>query len=620
MTTGVFAPDTRADLTAATLSISGSPRLLGQPSWQQRAAGSLRDGLRDAAGTVPQPAGGLIPALAVGDTSALDSQLVEQFQITGMTHLTAVSGANLALVIGAVLLVARRVGVGVKSCTVLGAVALVGFVILARPSPSVLRAAVMAGIGLAALALGRSRAAFPALALAVIGLLCYDPALAVSPGFALSVFATAGLVLLAPRWSRVLRRRAVPRPLADALAVPAAAQLACAPLIAALAGSVSLVAVPANLLASLAVGPVTVLGVLCALASVLPGVGEPVATGLAWLAGWPARWLVAIAEHGADLRYAELSWPSGLHGALLLAALVLLAAVALRYRACRWSCAALVAGLLLVLLPMQVVQRPWPPDGWVMVMCDVGQGDAAVVRVGKTSAMVVDAGPDPSLVDRCLTRLRISHIALFVLSHPHADHVGGISGVSRGRRVAAVMGGDPDNPGVRESVAGYRRFTHWVDRTGSAKLNAQAGSSHVVGDATVTVLGPVEPLTGTRSDPNNNSVVLLVRVAGVSILFPGDVENAAQLDLIAGNAVPEVDVLKVPHHGSPYSEPQFFDAASARAALVSVGADNDYGHPSGAVLRKLRAGGAHVARTDRQGDIAVIASSGGVTVAHHGTR
>jgi len=613
LATGVLSPATRADLTAATLSLSGAPQRIRPPPWHQRSAGSVRDGLRNASEVVPQPAGGLIPALAVGDTSLLDAQLVEQFRATGMTHLTAVSGANLALVIGAVLLGSRRIGLGVTSCTVLGMMAMIGFVVLARPSPSVLRAAVMAGIGLAALALGRSRAAFPALALAVIGLLCYDPALAVSPGFVLSVFATAGLVLLAPGWSSALQLRGVPRLIADALAVPAAAQLACAPVIAALAGSVSLVAVPANLLASIAVGPITVLGVVCGLASVcVPGLGDQLATCLAWVAGWPARWLVTIAEHGADWRYAQLSWPGGLGGAALLATVVLLGAVAWRYRVCRWSCAALVAGLLLVLVPMQVVHRPWPPQDWVMVACDVGQGDAAAVRVGPASALVIDAGPDPSLAHRCLTRLGISHIALFVLSHPHADHVGGLAGVSRGRRVAAAMAGASHDP-----AAGYRRFTRWAQRTGVAVLDAEVGSRHVVGAATITVLGPVAPLSGTRSDANNNSVVVTVEVAGVTMLFPGDVENAAQLDLIAAS-VPEVDVLKVPHHGSSYSEPEFFDAASPRVALVSVGADNDYGHPSSMVLRRLHTGGAHVARTDRQGDLAIVAGRKGLTVAHHG--
>ncbi len=614
--TGVLSTSSHSDLTAATLSVSGAPQRRGEPPWYQQTAGSLRDGLREASEVVPQPAGGLIPALSVGDTSLLDSQLVEQFQITGMTHLTAVSGANLALVIGAVLLGARRVGLGPRSCTALGAVAMVGFVVLARPSPSVLRAAVMAGIGLAALALGRSRAAFPALALAVMGLLSYDPALAVSPGFVLSVFATAGLVLLAPGWSRALQRRGMPRLIAEALAVPAAAQVACAPVIAAIFGSVSLVAVPANLLATLAVGPITVLGVVCGLASVcMAGFGDSIAMCLAWVAGWPSRWLVMIAEYGAQLRYAELSWPAGLGGAMLLAAVVVLGAFVWRYRVCRWSCAALVVGVLVVLLPMHVVHRLWPPDGWVMVACDVGQGDAAVVRVGPASALVIDAGPDPSLAHRCLTRLDISHVALFVLSHPHADHVGGVAGVSRGRRVAAIMTGEGRDP-----VAGYRRFASWVHQIGAMALNAEVGARHVIGAATVTVLGPIAPLTGTRSDANNNSVVLTVRVAGVTILLPGDIENAAQLDLIAASNVPKVDVLKVPHHGSPYSEPEFFEAASPRAALVSVGADNDYGHPSASVQRLLRASGALLARTDRQGDIAIVTRQGGLTVAHHGTR
>ncbi len=241
--TGRLGPGRPGDLTAAVLSVSGPPDEIGTAPWIQRAAGALRAGLRQACAPLPAAPGGLLPGLVEGDTSRLDPQVADDFRATGMTHLLAVSGANVAIVLSVVLLLARWCRAGPWLAAGLCGVALVGFVILARPSPSVLRAATMGGLGLLALALGRHRAACPALLASVVVLVLADPALANDAGFALSVFATGGLLLLAPVWRDALRRRRVPGPLAEALAIPAAAQVACAPVIAGISGTVSLVAV-----------------------------------------------------------------------------------------------------------------------------------------------------------------------------------------------------------------------------------------------------------------------------------------------------------------------------------------------------------------------------------------
>ena len=223
-----------------------------------------------------------------------------------------------------------------KWAAALAGLTLVGFVILVRPSPSVLRAATMGAIGLVALAAGRPRAALPALGGAVLVLVLVDPELARSPGFALSVWPPPGLLLIAPRWRDALRRRGVPPGLAEALAVPAAAQVACAPVVAGMSGTVSLSAVPANLLAVPAIAPATVLGVL---AAVVSPVARRCAQFLAWLASWPARWLVVIAHRGAGLPGGTLPWPGGAAGGLLLAATLVAALAFGRWRAARriWS-------------------------------------------------------------------------------------------------------------------------------------------------------------------------------------------------------------------------------------------------------------------------------------------
>ncbi|SBT49665.1 ComEC/Rec2 family competence protein [Micromonospora narathiwatensis] len=602
------------DLTAAVLSVTTPPTRHGVPPWPQRAAGVLRAGLQRACEPLPDEQGGLLPGLVVGDTSRLPPTVEEDFRTTGMTHLNAVSGSNVAIVVGAVLLLARWARAGPWTAAALCVVALIGFVILVRPSPSVVRAAAMGAIGLAALAAGRPRAALPALAAAVTVLVLVDPDLAGDPGFTLSVCATAGLLLFAPGWRDALRRRGVPPGLAEALAVPAAAQLACGPVIAGLSGTVSLVAVPANLLVAPAVAPATVLGVIAAVASPVWPTGAEFA---AWLGSWPAWWLVVVARHGARLPAGTLPWPGGVTGALLLTAVSVALLLAARRRLLRRLVAVCTAAVVLGTLPVRLLAAGWPPPGWVIVACSVGQGDAVVLPVAAGRAVVVDAGPEPAGVDACLRRLGVREVSLLVVSHFHADHVGGIAGVFRGRRVADVV-----TPQLAEPPSGASQVRA-AARAGAAGLRAvPVGWAWRAGGVELTVLGPPYPLHGSRSDPNNNSLVLAATVAGVRILLPGDAETEEQravLDAVPPDAV-RADVLKVAHHGSAYQDPEFLAAVRPAVALVSVGADNDYGHPNPGLIDRLTRAGARVLRTDTDGDLAAVRDGSGLAVVTGGVR
>ncbi|MEO3779031.1 ComEC/Rec2 family competence protein [Micromonospora sp. B11E3] len=611
-TEGRLAAPRGGDLTAAVLTVRAAPTLHGPPPWSQRGAGTLRVGLQRACEPLPDEQGGLLPGLVVGDTSRLAPTVEEDFRATGMTHLNAVSGSNVAIVVGAVLLLARWSRAGPWLAAGLCAVALVGFVILVRPSPSVVRAATMGAIGLAALAAGRPRAALPALAAAVAALVLVDPDLAGDPGFALSVLATAGLLLLAPAWRDGLRRRGVPPGLAEALAVPAAAQLACGPVVAGISGTVSLVAVPANLLAVPAIAPATVLGVAAAVLSPVWPAGAEFA---AWLASWPAWWLVTVARYGARLPAGTLPWPGGLTGALLLAGLTVALLVAARRPVVRRLVAVVAVAVIVGTLPVRLVAGGWPPSRWVAVTCAVGQGDALVLPVAAGRAVVVDAGPDPAAVDGCLRRLGVREVSLLLFSHFHVDHTGGVAGVFRGRRVAAVR-----TPQWPEPAAG-RDLVRGAAAAGGAELvPATAGWTHRDGAVELVVLGPPYPLRGTRSDANNNSLVLLATVAGVRVLLAGDAETEEQRALL-DRAPPggmRADVLKVAHHGSAYQEPAFLDAVRPRVALVPVGVGNSYGHPNPAVLARLARAGARVLRTDTDGDLAVVRHRDGLAVVTRG--
>ncbi|MDQ1697035.1 MAG: competence protein ComEC, partial [Frankiaceae bacterium] len=310
-----LAPPRPGDTVAAVVLAAQEPKPQGRPPPWQRWAGRVRDAFRQACSGLPEDERGLVPGLVLGDVSAMPPALTQAFRVTGLAHLNAVSGANVAIVLGAVTGGVRRLGVGRRLTTILAALALAAFVVLVRPSPSVLRAAVMGAVVLVASMLGRRSSPVPVLAAAVLGLVLVDPFLARSPGFAMSVLATGAIVLVAPGWTERLSG-SMPRPLAAAVAVPAAAQLACTPVIVAVFGQLTPLAIPANLLAAPAVAPATLAGIVAALLAVVLPSAAAVA---AWVASIPAGWLAVVARTFAAVPGAGMRWPEGVGGVLLLA-------------------------------------------------------------------------------------------------------------------------------------------------------------------------------------------------------------------------------------------------------------------------------------------------------------
>ncbi|RBY94741.1 ComEC/Rec2 family competence protein [Blastococcus sp. TBT05-19] len=598
------APPGPGDDVVAVLSVRGPPDDVRPPPAEQRVAAAVRTALAEASARVlDDRPGGLLPGLVVGDTSAMDPVLDEEFRRAGLSHLTAVSGANVAIVIAGVLWPLRRRAVDRRLQAAVGVLALAAFVLLAGPSASVVRAAAMGAVTLLALASGRVRSALPALAAAVTVLLLADPSLTRDPGFALSVVATASIVLLAPGWGRRLRRRGWPAWPADAVAVSAAAGLATAPLIAGLNGTVSLVSLPANLLAAPAVAPATVLGLLAAGAAV---VVPPLGDVLVWLAGWPVRWVVLVAERASALPDAVAGWPGGVRGAVALG--VLLAAVGWalwRFSRLRPLALAAAVGVVVVGWPLRQPLDGWPVAGSVLVACDVGQGDALVLPLGDGAGVLLDAGPEVGPVDACLDRLGIDELPLVLLSHLDADHVGGLAGALTGRRVGVVATGSlspaDDRAGPVDAL---------VRRAGGTREVLVPGDRRTAGEAVLEVLAPSPRRATAAAEPNDLSLVVRVTVRGLRILLTGDLGAEAEARLVRDGTDLRADVLKVPHHGSADFDPQFLAASGAAVAVVSVSADNTYGHPAPELLDQLADSGMRVHRTDREGDVAVVGEAG----------
>ncbi|SEF67935.1 competence protein ComEC [Nonomuraea solani] len=397
--------------------------------------------------------------------------------------------------------------------------------------------------------------------------------------------------------------------------MPAAAQIAVTPVLVLMSGQLTPVAVVANLLVAPAVAPATLLGFGAALVAPLWLDGARL---LAIPAGYAVGWIIMVARWAVNLPFATLPWPAGLPGLGLLLLVVAVAIPILRRRAWRTMAVTFVGAALVAVLVVRPIAGTWPPKGWLMIMCDVGQGDGLIISAGPGQGVVVDTGPDPVAMDRCLRSVGVQDVPLLVLTHPHADHVDGLPGVLRDRRVGAVVV-SPQQPGRPAgmrvtAMLAHRRIPEWT---------AVPGTRWRFGPSELTVLAPDPALAGTYgqgegSEINNSSVVLHVRWRAGSALLSGDLETEAQ-DELSRHLTVRADILKTPHHGSNRQSPAFLSSLGARAALISVGADNDYGHPASSTLGLLRRLGLTVHRTDQSGDLAVVeGDDGGMAVVPRG--
>ena len=318
---------TRHDLTVAVVNAIGAPTM-GRAGPVHRAAYAVRAEFAAAARRVlPADEAAMLPALVLGDTSTVTPVTNQEFRTAGLTHLTAVSGANVTIVCGAVLFSSRLIGP--RAAVGLAGLALVLFVIVVQPTASVLRAAVMGAIALMGVLSSRRRQAIPALSATVLLLMVVAPQLAVDVGLALSVVATAALVVIAPIWSRRLVAGGWPKPLADAICVACAAQLVTAPLIAGISGRVSLVSAAANLAVEMLIAPITVLGSAAGALCLFWPAGAQL---LIRFTGPELWWLLRIAHWSASVPAASVPVPSGISGVVAVGATGLLAVLLWRWR------------------------------------------------------------------------------------------------------------------------------------------------------------------------------------------------------------------------------------------------------------------------------------------------
>lgn len=549
---------------------------------------------------LPPELGALARGMVLGQDDALGEDLREAMRTAGLAHLVAASGQNVLLLSALVLGLCALVGVPLRARLALAIALVVLYVPLAGAGPSIQRAGVMGVAGLLAALAGRPASRWYAVLLAAALTLTVNPRAAADPGWQLSFAAVLAMLALSRPLRERLETRSLPTALAEALALTLAATIGTAPLLAVHFERLSLVSVPANLLAVLAVGPVMWIGTLAAaLGQLSPTLAAPVAA----VATWPLGFLAWTGRACADLPLAEVE--VGLPGpAGVAVAYAGIAVLACSSRARRATLAVtLIAGA--AMLP-GLDGGPGPPRAARISFLDVGQGDATLVQSPQGGAILFDGGPPGTDLVADLRAAGVERLDAVVATHQSLDHDGGLPAVVRELPVGLFLDGGDGTGDPR-----FRALQGMVAARRIPSVPAFAGQVLRAPELTVRILSPPpRPAGPAPEDPNPRAVVAHVEGRGLDALLSGDAESPALLPL----DLPEVDILKVPHHGSADEGlPLLLKRLAPTVAAITVG-PNTYGHPTGETLTALGASVPVVHRTDQDGTVTVTATSRGPAV------
>ncbi|TMK80419.1 MAG: DUF4131 domain-containing protein [Actinobacteria bacterium] len=556
-------------------------------SLRARLAGSMAPGVHGERRAV-------IAGILLGEDEGLSDELRRRFRASGLYHLLAVSGQNVALIAGGALFLAWFVGLPRLAGEIGALAAIGGYVLAVGWQPSVVRAGIAGALASLAWLASRPLDRWYFLLVGAAILLAWNPYSLLDAGFQLSFAAVAAIFVAVPRLEKQLAGYPVPRSLAEVVAVSGACGLATAPILLTQFGVVPLYSIPANALAAPVVAPLLGLALVTALvAPILP----PLAALLAWVNGWLAAYLAACARLVGGLPYAAVSARTAFIVFCLALGLALLVARLRPPRAPRLA----VLGLLAVLIVGGWRLRPGAPGlpaprGLRITFLDVGQGDGALLQVPQGAVLVDEGAPEADVAGQ-LRGLGLKSLAMIVLTHPQRDHVGGAAEVLDRLRVGFVL--DPEIP----SGSSDEKAALAVARRRHVRVVvARAGEGFRLGRLRLSVLWPDGP-GAPGDDPNNHAIVLLASYGHMDALFTADAET----DVTGRLRVPPVEILKVAHHGSADPGlPRQLEQIHPRIAVISVGAHNDYGHPSPSTVAALAAvPGLATYRTDRDGRVVV---------------
>jgi len=579
-------------------------RVVGHRSGLGGVADRLRKAVsRSLAVVPPGERRAVLAGVVLGEDEGLADELRERFRTSGLYHLLAVSGQNVAYVVGGMILLAWALHLP-RWVGQLGALAAVGGYVLAVGwQPSVVRAGVAGGLASLAWLASRPSDRWYFLLVGAAVLLGWNPYSLLDPGFQLSFAAVAAIFVLVPRIDRRLEGHPLPGRLAAVVSVSAACGLATAPILWLHFGAIPVYSVLANALAAPVVAPL--LGLALAAAALHP-VLPAAAAALAWSDGWLAAYLAFCARLVGGLPHAQATSIEAM--ALLLAAAAGVALLVFA-RSRRLRRSLLLAGLMLALVVAwrsAPDERPPPPTGLRLTVLDVGQGDAILLQVAQ-GAVLVDQGPPEGDVADQLDELGVERIAALVLTHPQRDHVGGAADVLESVDVETVL-----DPGIRAPSPDQESALSAARRHHVPVVTAHAGQRLRIGGLRLQVLWP-DGSAPAGSDPNDHAIVILASYGSVDALLTADAEGNVTVPL----RPPPVEILKVAHHGSADERlPQLLELLRPRIAVVSLGSGNDYGHPAPSTTAALaEVPDLDVYRTDRDGRVTIETDGERISVA-----
>ncbi len=583
-------------------------------------------------GTMSARYRGLMTGIVLGETQDIPQDVEADFKATGLSHILAVSGLNISILIIAFGYLIRTATInmgqsGRIAAFAVTAGAVVFYMFITELQPSVVRAGLMGLAALVAILFSRRGDAFPALAAAAMAILVVEPAALFSIGFQLSFAATIAILIFTPKLETAFRAKH--GGLGAAASLTLAAQLGVAPLLILYFGQLSLISITANVLVSPAISPATILGLLITLAGavsiglarVVAVIAEPCLAYIAgtarYFAGWPF----------ASISLTPISAPYVAAYYVLLG----LAYIGLvRYNDWRSTKATIndfpnrrfartttvsiiLASFVVGLFGCQAVKSK-PPPGLRAVFIDVGQGDATLIQAEDGATVLIDGGPEPERITTVLKSYGIKTIDLMIVTHAHSDHVGGLESVIEDLSIKKTV--LPEGSSAQKQ---YRRIVKVLERNRVESATGRQGQDYAVGKyLKASILSPDEAtlnITGAdeSDDANNRAVVTLIQYKKIKLMLAADIELSTEQSLIDDQDIEDVDVLKVPHHGSKNgANARFIEATQPEIAVISVGARNPFHHPAPSTLTKLRQVGAAVYRTDKNGS--VIIESDGSTI------
>jgi competence protein ComEC len=600
---------------------------------------SLRNDMSQTlAEVLPQPQASLAQGIVLGIRDNIPSELSEDFSQTGTAHLLAISGLHLSIVAGLMLAIGTWLfGRRYYTYIWLALVVIWLYALITGMHPPVVRSAIMASVFLLAELLGRQRSSITALTFTAAIMVGVNPQVLFTASFQMSFLAMTGLIFIFPPLQslgrRVINNRLGRHPtlastaglISDGFSVSLAAIIAVWPVVAYYFGVVSLVGLPATFLALLALPGIITLGVVT---GGLGFIALPLAQVSGWLLWLFVSYLLLVVNGFATLPLSHIEVGSIIVPLIWiyyasLALILCFAAKRLRINSLKAKSLAamdntsgffprlswkwLVIPLLLIIILVSALTAVRPDDRLHVSFLDVGQGDAILISKGNQQVLV-DGGPSPQAIT-----LELSDkmpfwdrtIELVVLTHPNADHITGLVEVLDSYQVEQVL-----SPDIDCELAICDEWLRLIEDKGIEYTSACAGQRIEFDGVVIEVLNPQNPLLlGTESDADNNGVVLHVSFDDISFLLTADIMWQGEFELITQRAIPQCTVLKVAHHGSATSTtPEFLAVASPQIAVISVGADNGFGHPNNEVIQRLEEeiGAENIYRTDEESTIEFI--------------